>query len=62
MNAPTNRTIGNQETLTIREKSEMKATDNGQNIFAGMHQQISKFKEDIAMNLSMIITRNTPPN
>ena len=59
MNAPANRTTGNQEIPTNREKSEMKATDKGQNNFAVVYQEISKFKEDIAMKLSMIITKNT---
>ena len=63
MNSPANRTTGklttgNHETSTIREKNEMMATINGQNKLAVVHQEISKFKEDIAMKLSRIITKN----
>ena len=53
-------TTGNQETSSIVEKSEMKATVNGQNKLAVVYQEISKFKEDITMKLSMKITKNTP--
>ena len=65
MSAPENRntgklTTGNQETSTIEEKSEMKATVNGQNKLTVACQGISKFKEDIAMKLAMMITKNTP--
>ena len=60
MSAPENRNTGNLETSSIVEKSEMKATVNGQNKLAVACQEISKFKEDITMKLSMKITKNTP--
>ncbi len=41
----------NQELTKINEECEMKAsTDKGQNKLAAVYQEISKFKEDIAMN------------
>ena len=61
MNAPANRTSGNREALKILEKSEMKATVNGQNKLALVRQEISKFKEDIAIKLSTIITQCCRP-
>ena len=60
MNAPANRTTGTQDIPTIREKTETRATDKGRNKFAVVYQELSKFKEDIAMKLSMIMTKDTP--